>query len=108
MSVELKQHIELRGDDPLDAVISTTRLKAYLVANLAINDGVEAAMAQYNLSPAEVHSALAFYYDNQDAIRQADEAVMQKLWDMGMRDMSDLREKIQRRQQEQSESNKQE
>jgi uncharacterized protein (DUF433 family) len=105
MAVELKQHIELRGDDPLDAVIAgTTRIKAYLVANLAINDGVEAAMKQYTLTAGAVHAALAFYYDNQEAIRQANEAVMQQLWDMGMQDMDDFREKILHRQQLQNES----
>ena len=98
MSIELKQHIELRGDDPLEAVIAgTTRIKAHLVANLAILDNVEAAVTQYKLTPAEVYAALTFYYDNEDAIREANEVAMEQIQAMGGKDSRDLREEINRR-----------
>lgn len=101
MPVELKQHIELRGDDPLDAVIAgTTRIKAYLVANLAILDGVEAAATQYKISPAEVHGALAFYYDNEDAIREANEKAWELIQASGGRDSREALAEILSRKQE--------
>ena len=99
MAVELKQHVELRGDDPLDAVIAGTTIKAWLVANFAMLNSVEEAVEQYRLSLGEIYSALSFYHDNADAIREANEEALQKLWQMGMKDMSELREKILRRQQ---------
>jgi len=108
VSVELKQHIELRGDDPLDAVIAgTIRIKAYLVANLAMLDGVEAAVKQYNISPAEVHAALAFYYDNKEAIQQANAKAMELIRASGGHDAQERRAEILRRQQEQNPSDKQ-
>jgi hypothetical protein len=99
MAIKLKQHVELHGDDPLDAIIAGTTIKAWLVANFAMLNSVEEAVEQYNLSLAEIYSALAFYHDNAEAIRKANEEALQKLWDMGMKDMSELREKILRRQQ---------
>ena len=42
MSLEIREHIKLRGDDPLDATVAGTHFKAYLVANLALNDGPQA------------------------------------------------------------------
>lgn len=68
--IELKQHIEIRTDDPLEAVISGTNANAHLVANLALRDGVDAAVAQYNLNYAQVHAAISFYYDYQDEIEE--------------------------------------
>lgn len=104
MAVELKQHIELRGDDPLDAVIAgTTRIKAYLVANLAMLDGVEAAIEQYKLTPAEVYSALAFYHDNEAAIHKANEKAWELIRASGGRASREVLEEILRRQQKSSE-----
>ncbi|MDX2075804.1 MAG: DUF433 domain-containing protein [bacterium] len=50
-------------------------IKAELVARMVVNDGytIEQTMEQYNLSRAQVLSAMAFYYENQselDEIRQ--------------------------------------
>ena len=36
MVLEIREHIKLRGDDPLDATVAGTHYKAYLVANLAL------------------------------------------------------------------------
>lgn len=71
MVLELREHIELRGDNPLDAVITGTHHKAYLVANLALNDGPQAAAEHYDIGLANVHGAIAFYYDNEAAISAA-------------------------------------
>jgi hypothetical protein len=68
--IELKQHIEIRSDDPLDAVLSGTNANAHLVANLALLDGVEAAIEQYDLTHSQVYAAVSFYYDYQDTIEQ--------------------------------------
>jgi hypothetical protein len=67
------QYVELRGDNPLAAVITGTNQNVHLVANLALIDGVEAAAEQYALSIGQIHGALAYYYDNQEAIEQAHE-----------------------------------
>ena len=74
MVLEIREHIELRGDDPLDATIAGTHYKAYLVANLAFNDGPQAAADHYRIPLATVYGALAFYCDNEGAI---DEAIRQ-------------------------------
>jgi hypothetical protein len=103
MALEIKQHIKLQSENPLDAIVDGhPRVKAYLVASLAIKEGVEAAVEQYkdfNLSVAAVHAALTFYYDNQEAIRKADEEAMRKLRAMGMQDMDEFVEEIRRRKQ---------
>jgi predicted class III extradiol MEMO1 family dioxygenase len=103
MKIELKQHIELEGINPLDAIVDGhPRVKAYLVASLAIKDGVEAAIEQYkdfDLSVAAVHAALTFHYDNQEAIRKADAEAMEHIRAMGGRDAREVREEIMRRQQ---------
>lgn len=71
MAIEIKQYVELHGNNPLDAVMGGRETKAYLVASLALNDGSEAAAEQYRLTLAQVHSAMAFHYDNADAIQAA-------------------------------------
>ncbi len=64
------QHIEIIDGQ---AVIKGRRLKAKLIASLHIQAGasVEEVMEQYDLSRSEVHAALAYYYDNQEAIEQS-------------------------------------
>ncbi len=64
------QHIELVDGQ---AVIKGKRLKAKLVASLSVKAGasIEEVMEQYDLSRGEVYSALAYYYDNQEAIEQS-------------------------------------
>lgn len=71
MNIAIREHIELRGDDPLDAAIAGTYYKAYLVANLALNDGPQAAADHYRIPLATVYGALAFYCDNEGAINEA-------------------------------------
>jgi len=71
MALEIREHIKLRGDDPLDATVAGTHYKAYLVANLALNDGPQAAAEHYRISLAAVYGALAFHCDNEAAINEA-------------------------------------
>ena len=51
--------------------IAGTHHKAYLVANLAVKDGPQAATDHYRIPLANVHGAMAFYYDNEAAINAA-------------------------------------
>ncbi len=74
MVLAIRQHIQLRGDNPLDVTVAGTHYKAYLVANLALNDGPQAAADHYRIPLATVYSALAFRCDNEAAI---DEAIRQ-------------------------------
>ena len=77
MVIEIREHIELRGNDPLEVAIAGTQHKAYLVANLALKDGPQVAADHYRIPLANVYGAMAFYYDNEatinEAIRQARE-----------------------------------
>lgn len=67
----MRERIDLRGDNPLRAMIAGTHYKAYLVANLAFNDGPQAAAEHYRLDLATVQAAMAFYTDNEAAIHEA-------------------------------------
>ena len=68
----MRERIELREDNPLRAVIAGSHYKAYLVANLAFNDGPQAAAAeQIRLDLATVQAAMAFYTENEAAIHEA-------------------------------------
>ena len=77
MALEVREHIELHGDDSLTAMIVGTRYKAYVVANLAFNDRPQASAEHYGIPLANVYGAMAFYDQNEraieDAIRQARE-----------------------------------
>ena len=71
MALQIREHVKLRGDNPLTATVAGTHYKAYLVANLALNDGPQAAAEHYRLPLASVYGALAFHYDNKAAIDEA-------------------------------------
>lgn len=71
MALETREHIELRGDNPLDATVAGTHYKVWLVANLALNDGPQAAAEHYRIPLAAVYGALAFHWDNEAAIDEA-------------------------------------
>ena len=71
-------HIEIGGDH---ASLRGTNKKAEMVARMSVNTdySVDEVMVHYRLSAAEVHAAIAYFYDNQseldahhqDAIRWA-------------------------------------
>lgn len=71
MVLEIREHIKLRGNDPLDATVAETHYKAYLVANLALNNGPQAAAEHYRIPLASVYGALAFHCDNEAAIDES-------------------------------------
>jgi hypothetical protein len=73
--IQIVQYVELRGDNPLEAVVAETNANAHLVATAAMAQGVEETAEQYFISIAQVYGALAFYYENQDAIEQARESI---------------------------------
>ena len=62
MVLEIREHIQLQGDNPLDAIVAGTHYKAYL------NDGPQAAAEHYRILLATVYGALASYCDNETAI----------------------------------------
>ncbi|MEL6524074.1 MAG: hypothetical protein AAFQ07_00055 [Chloroflexota bacterium] len=71
MAIQVRTYVELRGDNPLDAVISGHQHKAYLVAGLAFQDNPGVSARHYNLTHAEVYGAMAFYEENRESIWQA-------------------------------------
>lgn len=68
--LRLDQYIEIREEDILTAVVRGTEANAHLVATAALSQGVEFTAKQYHISMAQVHGALAFYYENQTEIEQ--------------------------------------
>ncbi|MFW5692533.1 MAG: hypothetical protein ACOCX3_04200 [Chloroflexota bacterium] len=79
MVLEIRGYIQLRGNNPLDAVVTGTHHKAYLVANLALKDGPQAAADHYDIGLASVHGAMTFYYDHEAAINESIRAA-HELW----------------------------
>jgi len=71
MALEIREHVNLCGDDPLDATVTGTHFKAYLVANLALNDGPQASADHYGIPLANVYGAMAFYCENEGVIKDA-------------------------------------
>ena len=98
MAIQVKQHIEVRGDNPLEAVMVGTNKKVYLVALLAIKDGVEAAVDADELPLSAIYAALSFYYDNEEAIEEALVEARAQLQALGARDSSEALAEIRKRQ----------
>ena len=65
--MEAINHIEIRDEQ---AYIRGTNKKAKMVAQMYVGTeySIEEVMEQYNLSAAEVHAAIAYYYDNQEVL----------------------------------------
>ncbi|MEQ8672510.1 MAG: DUF433 domain-containing protein [Aggregatilineales bacterium] len=65
--MQVVNHIEIRDGT---AYIVGRAVKAKMVARAYIDgeNTFEEIMAQYTLMPSEVHAALAYYYDNKDAL----------------------------------------
>ncbi|MCI0551434.1 MAG: DUF433 domain-containing protein [Anaerolineae bacterium] len=61
-------------------------LKAEMVARMYVGTGytIEDVMEQYNLTAAEVHAAIAYYYDNQEALDAAHEAIINEIHENAM------------------------
>lgn len=62
-NVRVVAHIEVRDGN---AYVAGRNIKAKLVARMHLWErrSIEDVMAQYDLTPSEVHAAVAFYYDN--------------------------------------------
>ena len=59
MALAMREHIELNGDDPLDAMIAGIHYKAYLVDDLALNVGPQAAaIAQLQPLPLTLNAGV--------------------------------------------------
>jgi uncharacterized protein (DUF433 family) len=71
--MQVINHIEIQ--DGKAYIVGRGHLKAEMVARMVVdgNYSVQETMAHYNLSAGEVHAALAYYYDNRDALDQARE-----------------------------------
>jgi len=65
--MEVINHIEIREDQ---AYIRGTNKKVEMIARMYVGTSysIEDVTEHYNLSAAEVHAAIAYYYDNQDAL----------------------------------------
>jgi uncharacterized protein (DUF433 family) len=65
--MEVINHIEIRDDQ---AYIRGTNKKAEMIARMYVGTeySIEEVMEQYNLTAAEVHAAIVYYYDNQEIL----------------------------------------
>lgn len=98
MAVLIIRHIE-QSPDVSHGVprISGTRVRVQDVIAWYLRGGwsVEQIVQEFGLSPAQIHAALAYYYDHQVEIDQALD--QDDLVNVG-RDIKDLQEQIARRQ----------
>ena len=97
MVLEIREYIQLRGNNPLDAIVTGTHHKAYLVANLALKDGPQAAADHYDIGLASVHGAIAFYYDNEAAINESIRAARELGGKLGARSAQTVLDEIKQR-----------
>lgn len=65
--MQVVNHIEIRDGR---AYIQGTNKKAEMVARMYVGTDyeIEDVMEQYNLTAAEVHATIAYYYDNQQEL----------------------------------------
>ncbi len=73
--MEVVNHIEIRDGR---GYIAGRSVKAEMVARMFVGTDytIEDVMDQYNLSAAQVHAAIAYYYDNQAELdARRDEAI---------------------------------
>jgi uncharacterized protein (DUF433 family) len=89
-------HIEIIDGS---AVMRGRGIKVKLVASMHVKGGatIEEVMEHYSLSRAEVHSALAYYYDNQAAIEQSFDEAVTYVREVGI-SSEDLKAKLRARQ----------
>jgi len=81
--MEVINHIEIRDGR---GYICGTNKKAEMVARMYVGTDytIEEVMEQYDLSAAEVHAAIAYYYDNQEALDAKHEAVISEIRENAM------------------------
>lgn len=80
--MQVINHIEIRDGE---AYLSGRNIKVRMVARMHLweNSSIEDVMEHYNLEPAEVYAALAFYHDNREALDAEYEASMELLKQVG-------------------------
>jgi len=90
--MEVVNHLEVRDGK---AFIQGRNIKAEMIARLHIMEkaSVEDVARQYALSPAEVYSAIAFYYDNQAVLDTEYEKSLELAKELGT-SFSEFKEKI--------------
>jgi uncharacterized protein (DUF433 family) len=95
--MQVRNHIEIRNQE---GFIRGRNLKAKMVARMRLweNHSIEDVMKHYNITPAEVHAALAFYYDNHEKL-DAEYQESMKLLNDGGTATSEFRDKIEERKQ---------
>lgn len=91
------EHIELRGDNPLDAAVAGTFYRAYLVANFALMDGMQTAAEHYCIPLANVYGAMVFYCDYIKTINEAIRRARELSSQLGARSAQATLEEMRRR-----------
>ncbi len=88
-------HIEILDEVPY---VKGRHVKVKMVAQMYLTAGVsiDEVMAQYDLSPAQVYAALAYYYDHQDYFDQIARD-HQPLIDQAKRESQDRRARMRAR-----------
>jgi uncharacterized protein (DUF433 family) len=82
MEIAPINHIEIVDEQPM---IRGRRVKVRMIASMYVRAGapIDEIMEQYNISAAEAHAALAYYYDHKDAIEAYWEEREQLLHEIG-------------------------
>lgn len=96
MPIKAKQYIELKGENPLRAVVRGTEANAHLVATNALVCGVSDTAEQYHMSEAQVYGAMAFYRENQELIDHYNAESEKHLEEIGMT-IEEFKEKLRKR-----------
>lgn len=96
--MEIINHVEIRDGT---GYIKGTNIKAEMVARLHVMEqsSIAEVASQYDLSHAEVYSAIAFYYDNQDQLDTEYEKSLKLAKDIGV-SFAEFQEKISKRKQD--------
>lgn len=100
--MEVVNHVEIREGK---GYIKGQNIKAEMVARLHIMEqmSVQDVAEQYNLSTAEVYSAIAFYYDNQEMLDSEYETSLDLAQELGT-SFDEFKAKIESRQNNHSDS----
>ena len=67
MKIEPINHIEIRNGRP---IIAGTGLKVAIIANMYVQGDapIDWIAENYDLTPAQIHAALAYYYDHKEEL----------------------------------------
>ena len=82
--MQIVNHIVLK--DGQARIEGKEHLKAEMVARMYVDGDatIEEVMAHYGLEAAEVHAAIAYYYDNQEALDAAHERALAEIHENAM------------------------